>query len=348
MNRQRRPVSRSAQTVRRLCLVGAAALLALAASVSILALAVPSRAQADPASPAAPAVYLVDKDATGAQTGETWEDAFTSLQDALDAASGGEIWVAEGVYYPDEGLTQTNDDRNSTFELESGVAIYGGFEGTELIFEERDWVNNVTVLSGDLAKNDYTDANGVVVEPADIVGTDNAYHVVTADEVMLGAKLDGFVITGGLADSTIHTEHYKGAGMYVDEAQPVLVNLIIQGNRASGELLSTPVGLGGAMHVSAGVPQFTNVTLRNNYARTSGGGLYVEDSEGGISNLTIEGNIAGASGGGMYVTTSLGHSMSNLTITGNHATEDGGGLYLYSGVPSTLSNSSVRAVSMAL
>ena len=58
MNRQRRLVSRSrAQTLRRLCLVGATALLALVASVSILAVAVPSRAQADPASPAAPVLF---------------------------------------------------------------------------------------------------------------------------------------------------------------------------------------------------------------------------------------------------------------------------------------------------
>ena len=342
MNRQRGLVSASsAQAMRRLCMVGATALLALAASVTVLALVMPSRAQADPASPAAPAYYLVDKDATGAQTGATWEDAFTSLQDALDVASGGQIWVAEGVYYPDEGLTQTDGDRHSTFDLKKGVAIYGGFDGTENLLEERDWINNVTVLSGDLAKNDNTNANGVVVQPADIVGTDNAYHVVTADDVMLGAELNGFVITGGLADSTVEATDFSGAGVLVHAAQPVLANLIIQGNKASGELLTIPAGFGGGMHVSSGVPQFSNITIRNNYARTDGGGIYVEDSGGGISNLTLENNIAGASGGGMFMTTSVGHSMSNLTLTGNQAAEEGGGLYIYSGVPSTLSNSSL-------
>ena len=332
-----------AHAVRRLFTVGAATLLALAAAVALFTLAMLSPVQADPASPAAPPVYLVDKDATGAQTGESWTDAFVSIQDALDVAVGAEIWVAEGVYYPDEGLTQVNGDRSSTFELKQGVTIYGGFDGTENLLEERDWVHNVTVLSGDLAKNDTVNANGVVVEPEDIVGTDNAYHVVSAEDVMSSAKLDGFVITAGLADSTIEAEDLKGAGVYVKAAEPYLANLIIQGNRASGEILMTPLGLGGGMHISEGVPQFNNVTVRNNYARTSGGGLYVENADGGLANLTIENNVTGESGGGMYVTTSDGHNLSNLTLTGNHATEEGGGLYLYSGSQSILRDSSLTA-----
>ena len=330
-----------AQTVRHLLRVGAAALLALAASVPLLALAWPSRVQADPASPAAPPVYHVDKDATGAQTGETWADAFTSLQDALDVAVGAEIWVAEGVYYPDEGLTQVDGDRSSTFKLRQGVTIYGGFDGTENLVGERDWVQNITVLSGDLAKNDSVDANGVVTDPEDIVGTDNAYHVVTVEDVMLSAKLNGFVITAGLADSTVEAADLEGAGIYINEADPDLANLIVQGNKASGEILLTPVGLGGGIYISKGTPQFTNVTVRNNYARTSGGGLYVENSDGGLANLTLEDNVAGASGGGMYVTTTAGHSLSNLNLMDNHATDEGGGLYIQSGVLSTLSNSSL-------
>ena len=369
MNRPRRLVSfGKTHSARRLRMVAVAALLALMASVTVLALAIPRVAQADPASPEAPTVYYVDKDATGAQTGENWGDALTSLQDALDKVTGGggvEIWVAEGVYYPDKGLSQTPGDRTATFELKPSVAIYGGFDGTESSVLERDWVNNVTVLSGDLSQNDLTDPNGVVTDPNNIVGPDNAYHVVTAKDVMSAAKVDGFVITAGLADSTTHQAHLRGAGIFIDTAEPTLANLIIQGNKAKGEYLTTRMGYGGGMYALSGTPQCSNVTVRNNYAWTSGGGLFVEDSDDSIANLTFEGNVAGDSGGGlyvtnsdggitslifednvagfsgggMYVTTSAGHNMSNLTFTGNSVAETGGGLYIYSAVPSSLVNS---------
>ena len=72
-------------------------------------------AYAAPASPSAAIIY-VDADATGSASGLDWTDAYTTVQDALAAAtSGDEIWVAEGLYYPDEGSGQTNDDRDSTY-----------------------------------------------------------------------------------------------------------------------------------------------------------------------------------------------------------------------------------------
>ena len=43
--------------------------------------------------------------------------------------------------------------------------------------DARDWVTNVTVLSGDVDNNDITDANGVITTTTNIQG-DNAYHVV--------------------------------------------------------------------------------------------------------------------------------------------------------------------------
>ncbi|MFN2184105.1 MAG: beta strand repeat-containing protein [Anaerolineae bacterium] len=345
MNSHRRlaPVSQ-ASPVRRVRLAAGTGALALAAVlIIILALAIPTFAQTGPSSVEAVTVIFVDKDATGAETGESWEDAFTTLHDALAGAVGAEIWVAEGVYYPDEGSGQTNGDRTTNFRLKQGIAVYGGFNGTENLREQRDWVNNVTVLSGDLDKNDITDANGVVANPGNIVGTDNSYHVVIAEDVMLSAELNGFVITGGLADSTTEPVHHKGAGMYIRNAAPTLANLIIRGNKADGELLGSPAGVGGGLYNESGGPEFTNTTLRNNYARIAGGGFYTTDSGGGLANLTLQENQAGVSGGGMYVSTSLGHTLSNLSVTGNSAGEYGGGLYVESGVQSTLSNSTLTA-----
>jgi hypothetical protein len=132
------------------------------------------------------------------------------------------------------------------------VAVYGGFDGTEDLLEQRDWVNNVTVLSGDLHQNDDTG-----------VSTDNSYHVVTAQLVEKAAKLDGFTITGGSADSDTDPVHYQGAGIYNKDASPTLANLIVLNNKAPGGLPEAAEGYGGGMYNENG-------SLRHHTQRGSG------------------------------------------------------------------------------
>ena len=126
---------------------------------------------------------------SGSGDGGSWLNAAT-LQDALQnlADAGDEIWVAKGVYTP--GLSPTD-----TFSLTPGVAVYGGFAGTESERSQRDWETNVTVLSGDIGGDDIVDANGVVTDTANIVGV-NSYHVVSADgtttPITGDSILDGF------------------------------------------------------------------------------------------------------------------------------------------------------------
>jgi hypothetical protein len=70
--------------------------------------------------------------ATGSGTCSSWADACT-LSYALDPShvvTGDEIWVAAGTYRPSV-RTDPNDPRSATFQLKSGVAIYGGFAGVE-------------------------------------------------------------------------------------------------------------------------------------------------------------------------------------------------------------------------
>jgi len=108
--------------------------------------------------------------------GASWVTALPSLQAAIDRVAqtgGGQVWVAQGTYAP-------GNDRDATFQLRSGVAVYGGFAGTETRLEERDVQRNVTTLSGVI------DTQGAA--------TDHCYHVVTGADNTL---LDGFLITGG-------------------------------------------------------------------------------------------------------------------------------------------------------
>src|SRR4029077_7774820 len=73
-----------------------------------------------------------------------WATAFTDLQPALAASnSGDEIWVATGTYKP-----TATADRTISFAMKDGVAIYGGFIGTETTRSQRNPIANPVTLSG--------------------------------------------------------------------------------------------------------------------------------------------------------------------------------------------------------
>jgi len=93
--------------------------------------------------PAFATVVYVKANATGANNGSSWTDAFTSLQSGLAAANAtDEIWVATATYKP-----TATADRTISFALRNGVGVYGGFVGNETLRSQRDPVAHVTTLS---------------------------------------------------------------------------------------------------------------------------------------------------------------------------------------------------------
>jgi len=166
----------------------------------------------------------------GVHDGTSWATAHLTLQDALANSNCTDIWVAKGVYYPDEGAGQTNDARNSTFRLKNGVAIYGGFAGTETARGQRDPAANITVLSGDIDKNDTNTGGDFIAETTgDIVGA-NAHHVVSGSGADGSAVLDGFTVTAGQANGS-STAINRGGGMFNNySSKPKLVNVILANN----------------------------------------------------------------------------------------------------------------------
>jgi len=81
-----------------------------------------------------PRLYVNASAAPGGD-GSSWATAYNKLQDAISQANScagiSEIWVAQGTYFPDEGTGITDNDRSQSFDLKSGLAIYGGFVGNE-------------------------------------------------------------------------------------------------------------------------------------------------------------------------------------------------------------------------
>ncbi|GAB5519161.1 MAG: hypothetical protein RhofKO_14120 [Rhodothermales bacterium] len=243
--------------------------------------------------------------ATGANDGTSWTNAFTSLQVALRGAdSGDEIWVAAGTYYPDAGLGQADGNRSASFQLKTGVTLYGGFAGSETSLGQRSIADNPTILSGDLDQNDGADfANN----------SENAYHVVTATGPDATAVLDGFTITAGNADGS--GDDRRGGGIYVISGSPTLRQNTITGNSAE---------FGGGI-LSAGSPVISASTITGNRATVSGGGLSTRTANATLSGSTITGNTAAGNGGGVYTTSGV-LTITSTTIASNTAVGSGGGI----------------------
>lgn len=280
----------------------------------------------------------VDADATWVGNGSSWAHPYRDLQHALANTGCTEIWVAEGAYRPDGA---NPDDRSMSFVLKNGVEIYGGFEGVETLRDERDWLVNITILSGEIGA---------------AVNTDNSQHVVDGSNTNISAVLDGFTIRDGYADAG---GSHQGGGMYISAGSPTLSDLIFTNNAATsmgGGLYITggsptmsrltftantaPFGAGlkssgsdfelteavfsgnissnrgGGMHTSGATPKLDQVLFENNSAAIAGGGIAIEDSIS-LTNVTFFQNTAGSGGGGVLV------GSSGTLITMSHATFSG-------------------------
>ena len=254
---------------------------------------------------------------TGNGDGTTWERASGDLNAVLFLAEqGDEIWVAAGTY-----LTTDNLDRKVSFSIPSGVALYGGFEGRETRLEQRNFIRNLTILSGEIGG------------PG---AGDNSYNVVFLHDADAQTRLDGFVITGGNADGMGNPgerarcggglHNYGANGLY---SRPRIVNCRFVNNRAHDGAAVYNNGAAG----DAGAV-FENCHFEGNVARLDGGAVYNDGRRGGIctpqfSNCTISGNQAGY-GGAMVNFGSAGLSTPTLvacTIENNRATVRGGALY---------------------
>ena len=292
-------------------------------------------------------VLFVDDDAAAGGTGLSWGRAFDHLQAALDMATAlnsdslpqndvNQIWIAEGTYTPTVGGSPGNP-RTASFVFVSGVAVYGGFAGTEASIEERndDPKAHETIFSGDV---------GVIGDDSD-----NTYRLV---QIRPGveATIDGVTITrangngiwmyGALTvvDSTFeHNSAGYGAAIFA-AASPQDATLTVDGCTFDSNSMSAS----GAVHIEANSDYtveavIMNSTFSENDAKYGsalsgdGGGLNLT-----IFNCTFARNSADEAGT-IRTNVGSGFSMTGSTLVDN----DGGGLYLRgtrTEMPATIDN----------
>jgi len=218
--------------------------------------------------PASGRVIRVKWNSSSNGPGGSWDDAYHTVQSAINAASAGdEIWVAAGTYV--EQIT-----------LKKDVALYGGFGGVETERDQRNWVANVAVLDGNRVGSVVTASN---------LGTTTA-------------RIDGFTIRNGKANYgggiycssssitisnntiTSNAADNVGGGVFCDYSSPKIFNNNITGNSASYN--------GGGIFCKNSSPTISNNTIVANIA-VNGGGIFFWNSYPIISNNIVAFNSSG-------------------------------------------------------
>ena len=222
---------------------------------------------------------------------------YTSINDAIDAASDGDViqlssqTYYEGVEINTEGkaitISGTTDaDGNSTSILDGNnshrVLICQTGEGADTVFE------NLVVRNG------FADNGG---------GMRNGGSRPT---------LTNCTFTGNVAQQ-------YGGGVQGLSSWSIMTNCTFTGNEAPS---------GGGLYSSSGNPTLTNCTFTGNEAGTGdGGGVLLSFSNPTLENCTFTGNLANHYGGGMWITSSSSPIIITCRFEGNSATFNGGALY---------------------
>ena len=229
------------------------------------------------------AVHVDKGNMSGVEDGTSWSRAFRTVQAAVDLAQsldGAEVWVAGGSF------GEERSDANGALVMRSGVHLFGGFAGHETSREQRNWTLYTTTIDGSMSR-----------------GGEPAYHVVTGAN---NATLDGFIITGGQANSGSSSRD-RGAGIFNQNASPTIAHCVIRNNTASYA--------GGGMYNANAAPRVVacrfeaNTTTGSFFSQGYGGAVYnTGSSNARFENCVFAGNVAQATllsdglGGAMYST----------------------------------------------
>ncbi len=256
-------------------------------------------------SPSASQVWYVDLLAGGGEDGMSWNGAFTDLQDALGSAvAGDEIWVAGGQYTP-----TADGQRSVSFQLPSGVGVYGGFVGFESQRAQRNSTNALTVLSGDLNGDDL---------PGFVNVGENSYHVVVCNGGSNSTVLDGFTIRGGNANGS--GSDVNGAGLSNTNTTMTVSACRFEGNLATGS--------GAGISNVDSDPSIFGCAFTENQSSGGGAAMWNNASSPVIVNSLFARNAhigGGGESGGIYIGVGSGPLIINCTFTENTANQANGG-----------------------
>ena len=309
-------------------------------------------------------IIYVTQNGSGAQTGENWENATSSISFALAVARtfNADVWVATGIYYGDTTAYYA-------FSVGDSVGIYGGFAGNEPADYDlslRDFDANTTILDGQHAQSVLSIGvqsvcDGFTIQNGKSSGSGGGVYMgsslltnckITHNEAPNGWG-GGVLCTGGTVSNCILEYNdcgRSGGGVYCYNKTSV----------SGCEVLNNTAGWGGGIYAH-GQSSVEKCNIINNVSRNYGGGVGVYEASH-ISNSVVSHNRSERFGGGIWVsdatvwnclvsnnTDSVGGGITvydngvivSTTIAKNLSTSEGAGVYCFNIADVTLINSIV-------
>lgn len=285
-------------------------------------------------------VVYVDLDATGANDGTSWQNAFTELSAALSFAAVqgngvSEIWVAEGAYTP----SPIQRNREVSFALVGEVAVYGGFTGGEAALSERDPSTHLTVLTGDLNGDDASgsgtsDCCGSHSGPGcsddaceAAVCAEDSFCCTDTWDATCAARTE--CLCGSLCSTKCDNSFHVVTATGVSGA--ILDGFTVRGGLANGGILAHRQG--GGMRIIASAVRVIGCVFEGNTSDATGGAVHVFGAtpQTRFVNCRFVSNESGL-GGAMYMEEG-GAVVVNSAFFANQATDDGGAIRARTGTP---------------
>jgi len=252
---------------------------------------------------------------------------FTSIQAAVDAATGGEEIRVAGATY-------------TAVSARPAPAGYPSAPASGIITQVVYISKTVTLRGG------YTNTNWTAADPQANPTTLNAQGRGRVLVIVgsISPTVEGLRITGGDATGLGGFQYTimgndAGGGVYVQTAAATISNCIVYGNVGS----AAPEGLGGGVVIREAAATLTGNEIVTNTATTDvfgmGGGLFVWHSNDVVlRSNTVRGNTASTlgagQGGGVWLKQSAA-TLSGNRVVSNTATLSGGLLVTYSAITMT-------------
>ncbi len=173
-------------------------------------------------------VQYVSQGAPGLDNGDSWTDAFTTLERALDPSTNAELLAGNSVelrlrndtYVPDGTLrfpSGSADPRHGCFLVTDNTHVRGGWSGSELPTDPP--TGGYAILCGDMGTADDM--------------TDNNYHVVVMQTLLAAeqVQLESVKVVDGFADGALLagslTNDSSGGGILINSAFALLTDVVV-------------------------------------------------------------------------------------------------------------------------